>query len=253
MLRNFIFTSSLLLATGISSHLLAQPAVQINNRPLAKVNEKTITLLDVVKLLDAEIRQYNPEVLSDPTAKYQYYTSQWQRGLEDLIEQELILNEYEEKKLFEISEGDIREEMQRRFGPNIIQSLDLIQMSYEEAKKMVHNELILRQMLWFKAYSKAMNYITPDAVRIAYQAFISQSPPKETWKYRMVTLKGTDMELCKKAAEATYDLFSESKKPLPEIIDEVGKAYQNISLSLSNEYDVEHKNLSPAHQSILTA
>lgn len=253
MLRNFIFTSSLLLATGISSHLLAQPAVQINNRPLAKVNEKTITLLDVVKLLDAEIRQYNPEVLSDPTAKYQYYTSQWQRGLEDLIEQELILNEYEEKKLFEISEGDIREEMQRRFGPNIIQSLDLIQMSYEEAKKMVHNELILRQMLWFKAYSKAMNYITPDAVRIAYQAFISQSPPKETWKYRMVTLKGTDMELCKKAAEATYDLFSESKKPLPEIIDEVGKAYQNISLSLSNEYDVEHKNLSPAHQSILTS
>ncbi len=238
---------------ALPASLLAEPQVIINNRPLAKVNEKTITLLDVVKLLDTEIRQYNPDVLSNTASRYQYYTSQWQRALEDLIEQELILNEYEEKKLFEISEGDVREEMQRRFGPNIIQSLDVLHLSYDEAKKMVQNELIIRQMLWFKAYSKAMNLITPEAVKIAYQGFLSQSPPKESWKYRMVTIKGEDKQMCKTAAQAAYNLFTEQKKNLSEIVDEVSKNYQGINLALSTELDVENKNLSPQHQSILSS
>ncbi|MBI5273978.1 MAG: hypothetical protein HY860_02860 [Chlamydiales bacterium] len=251
MLRFLLLTTCALCICAMPTAFTKEMDLIIHNRPLATVNSKMITLIDVVKQLDTEICLHDPTLYSDNTLRYQYFQSNWQRVLQDLIEQELILADYEHKKLFEVSEGDVREEMQSRFGPNMMGKLDQIHLTHEEAKKMIENEMIVRQMLWYKAYSKAMHHITPEAIKMAYQAFLEQFPPKETWKYQTLSIKGSDKESCAKLAEKAFQLCLEQQMTFTQAAEELKKTDPVFSVTVSNDLEVEHKNLSTQHQSIL--
>ena len=60
----------------------------------------------------------------------------WKYVLQELIDKELILGDAEEKKVA-ITAGDVRQEMENMFGPNIIANLDKIGLSMDEALKIV--------------------------------------------------------------------------------------------------------------------
>lgn len=248
-MKKFLFSLFTIAILGVVA--ADAPTLVINNRPLAKVNDKTITLIDVLKVLDTELCMHDPKMYEDTTARYQYLMGQWQRGLEDLIEQELVINEFKEKELFEISDGDVREEMLSRFGPNIMTKLDQLHLTYEEAKKMVENDLIVRQMMWYRAYSKALQTITPEAIRIAYKSFLEQFPPKETWKYQMLSIRGSDQSILEKYAQKAFALTKDQNLTFEEISAKLTEEEPSLSVKASNEYSVEDKNLSAIHKDVL--
>ena len=70
----------------------------------------------------------------------------WKSALEEIIDKELILADAQESKI-EVSSGDVRQEMERSFGPNIIANLDKAGISFEEASKIMQEEIIIRRMI----------------------------------------------------------------------------------------------------------
>ena len=71
----------------------------INNRVLARVNGKPISVIDVMKKMDMIFLRQYPEYAEVPQARFQFYELSWKHVLEDLIDKELILADAEEAKM----------------------------------------------------------------------------------------------------------------------------------------------------------
>ncbi|MBI3211749.1 MAG: hypothetical protein HYZ47_03585 [Simkania negevensis] len=150
-----------------------EPSLHFNNRPLAKINGKTISLIDVINKMDLALFDYNPEFLNSTLARYQFYTQSWKQTLEDMINTEMILLEGEEKEL-KATDGEIREAMLERFGPSIIASLEMIRITYEDAREMIRKELIVEQLMGVKVHTKAMQAVTPQVIRKGYEEYLAK-------------------------------------------------------------------------------
>src|SRR3989339_565270 len=135
-----------------------QQQLVIQNRILTKVQNKTISVLDVVKKMDVFFSKQYPQYANSPAAKYQYFSSQWKDMLLQMVDHELILADAEKLDL-KITDSEIRETLHDKFGPNLMESLDSLGLSYEEAKTMIHSEIVVQRMTWFKVHSKALNAV----------------------------------------------------------------------------------------------
>ena len=178
----------------------------VNNRPLAKVHGKTFSLIDVVKKMDLFIQTNYPKVYEDKMALFQFYQGNWQRQLNEMIENELILTDAEIKEV-ELSDGDIREEMNERYGPNIFAKLDSLGLSLEEAQQIVSDELIVRQMMWYRAYSRARQQVTPEMIKHAYVVHLDQFDGNDSWKYEVLTLRGDNEDAAKEFSQMASNLL----------------------------------------------
>ena len=103
--------------------------------------------------------------------------------------------------------GDVREEIQKRFGPNVLSNLNKINMSLSEAKEWIRSELGAQQMAWFKAYSKAQQSITPNIIKATYAAFLTTSPGKEEWTYQTLSIRGSSDKLCQDIAKKAHNIL----------------------------------------------
>ncbi|MBA3815063.1 MAG: SurA N-terminal domain-containing protein, partial [Parachlamydiaceae bacterium] len=97
--------------------------IVVNNRILAKVNGKAISVMDLMKKMDLLFYRQFPQYISSAQARYQFYQANWKHLLEEIIDKELILADAQDAKI-PISAGDVRQEMEVLFGPNIISNLD---------------------------------------------------------------------------------------------------------------------------------
>src|ERR1700730_13068687 len=70
--------------------------IVVNNRILAKVNGKEISVFDVMKKMDMLFYRQFPEYTSSMQARFQFYQVSWKRVLQDLIDKELIMADAEE-------------------------------------------------------------------------------------------------------------------------------------------------------------
>lgn len=230
------------------------PSYAMNNRPLIRINGKTLSLMDVIKKMNIIIHQHVPHIRNSPVELFKFYMSQWKPTIDDMIFNELTIADAEEKDI-KISDGDVREEMERRFGPNIITTLNKLNLQYDEARKMIHDELLVRQLQGMKIYSKAQMSITPEMIKKEYLAFLQSNPPEEKWEYQVLSVRGKDESLCKTFIEnISADLRLESTKlaDLPEKFKENPQITNNsVSMTLSKEYSVMDKNLSKEHKDIL--
>ncbi|WP_154017783.1 peptidylprolyl isomerase [Candidatus Protochlamydia phocaeensis] len=229
-MKNKLFTACLSFLIGCSSlyaiksdPLLSgtqreEPKIFVNNRILAKINGKPISTYDVMKKMDITFYKQYPEYMSSPVARYQYYQYQWKMVLEDLIYKELILADAKESKV-EVSSGDVRQEMEEVFGPNIIANLDKVGMSFDEAAKIVQGDILIRRMLGARVNGKALRLVTPSKVRKTYEEFIQdpQNSRSTVWSYRVVTIKDRNLQKTEETAKATYQLLMEGA-PLDELI-----------------------------------
>jgi len=98
---------------GPSHH--REPQLTINNHPLAKINGKVLSLIDVVKKMDLFLYEYDPNMKLSVAERAQFYSSRWNETLEELICNELMLLDAEQKKI-EVSDGEVREELENRVG-----------------------------------------------------------------------------------------------------------------------------------------
>jgi hypothetical protein len=233
----------------------ADPKIFVNNRILAKVNGKSITTFDVMKKMDiAFLRQY-PQYADSPPARAQYYDMSWKYVLEDLIDKELILIDAIEHKV-EVSGGDVRQEMESSFGPNIIANLDKIGMTFDDAAKIIQDELILQRMMGARVHSKAFRSVTPAKIKEAYDLFIQDPANAELtqWTYQAITVKERNEQKSEETAKAALRYLKEgvSLDELPAKLKEEKILGRRGKVTISNEVKNNEKELSETYQEVLT-
>jgi hypothetical protein len=247
----FLFLASILSAENLSTPLLSPEnhKIAFQNGIVAKVHGKTISMMDVKKKLDFFFHKNYPHLINSSAAHYQFYEQSWRAVLTEMIDHELILADSELKEV-KITDGEVREQLELRFGPNTLATLDKVGLSQEEALKMIRDEMIVQRMNWWFVQSKATQKVTPEELRQAYRAYLEENPPHHDWKYRVVSIRGAD---ALKIGQKVHALML-GKNTSPDLIAAELKALEteNGAIQVSNELLVSDKDLSKAHKSALS-
>ncbi len=232
----------------------AEPkSIYVQNTILAKVKDRSISLLDVKKKMDLLFYRTYPHLKNNVQARYQFYLSSWRHILIEMIDTELVLMDAATKEL-KTSDGEIREEMQKRFGPNILFTLFDLGVSYEEAWEMTKTDMIVKKMTGYYVSNRAFASVTPQVIRKAYSEYCQKNPALDEWNYQLVTVKAPEEDLEKKVAEKVHAILSSSKKDpssLQDSIKEIEKSHEGVVIQVSKLYTANQKELSPSHLSTL--
>ncbi len=231
-----------------------KPQIRIHNRVLAKVNQKPITVLDLMKKMDMVFYQQYPQYTSIPELRYQFYMVSWKQVLEELVDKELIMADAGEVHM-EVSGADIRQEMEGLFGPNIISNLDKAGLTMTEAMKIIEEEITLRRMMYVRVQSKAIKDVTPQEIRRAYDRYNREYDPSNQWQYRIITIRDPNP----KKLSMIADKISEEINEKPVSIDDVSSWVKGIegvnvftSVKLSDLYEQNDQDLSPKYRQLLS-
>lgn len=223
--------------------------IGVQNAILAKVNGNTISMIDVKKKMDMLFHQSYSHLEHSNQARFQFYEMSWRPVLMEMIDNELILSDATDKEI-KLTDGEIREEIEHRFGPNVTATLDKIGLSYDETWKLIKNEMIARRMTWWFAHSRALSSVTPQDIRQSYRRYLQENPSYAEWKYRVVSIHADKPD--EKFSEEIYQLLAASKQA-PDTLATLLKKKETPSRSIhiSNEYNASDKQLSDAHKAAL--
>jgi hypothetical protein len=230
-----------------SAHIL------VNNRILAKVNGKAISVIDLMKKLDIMFYKQFPQYTSSTQARFQFYQANWKQVFDELVDKELILADAEENKL-PVSSGDVRQEMEHSFGPNIIANLDKVGLTFDDAWKIIQGDITIRRMLYYRINAKAMRQVTPQDVRIAYEQFAETNIRPDVWTYRVISIRTKDQAKGAEAANAVHHLLTEEKiafEDLPAKFKEHPSSKDELQLNVSTAFVHEDKEVSTAYKETL--
>jgi hypothetical protein len=223
------------------------------NRILAKVNGKTLSVIDVMRKMDLFLQRNYPHLVDSKVARYQFYSSQWRETLAQMIDQELMIADAERLEL-KVTDAEVREEMLERFGPTIMSTLDKLDMSYEEARQMIHSEMIVQRMMWFRVNSKALNQVNPQDIKEAYRAYCQQNPALEEWKYEVLSLRSPQSDLSAMVASKAFELLGSARGDFSSVIDQI-KAESTeenlLTVSLTPDLRGDEHSLAQSHQEVL--
>lgn len=233
----------------LSASMGATPKIAVQNTILAKVNGKTISMIDVKKKMDMIFHQNYPQLIDSPQARVQFYEASWKNALTDLIDHELIISDALDKDI-KLTDGDVRETLEERFGPNVMQTLDKLDLTYEEAWKMIKNEMIVTRMSWWFIHSKALSSVTPQDIRQAYRKYLEQNPPYSEWKYRVFSIRSTDLD--EKVLKELHQALVTCNQDM-QLIETTLKKFEEKGclVSMSNELLSKTQDLSDAHKKAL--
>lgn len=220
--------------------------IAIQNSILAKVNGETISVIDVKKKMDLAFHRNYPHLEHSTAARCQFYEGSWRHVLMEMIDHQLILTEAEEKQI-PLSDTEVREEMESRFGPNIMFTLDRIGLTFDETWKIVKDELLVQRMTWWFIHSKAISQVTPQDIRQAFRIHVKENPAFEELKYRVIAIRGDHPEETAKKALSTLLEKSLSPEAAIEILQEI-----DPSIQVSSEFVATDRELSDAHKSALS-
>lgn len=226
--------------------------ISINNRILARVNGKTISVMDVMKKMDVYISRAYPELEDNITARFQFFSTNWKQVLTQMVDNELILADAEKMEL-KVADAEVRETLHERFGPNIMSTLDKLNISFEEAWQMIYSEMAVQRMSWYRVNSKAMALIGPNDIKAAYLNYLKENPPSETWQYRVLSIRAEAEEIGKNVAEKAHTLLSTHNVDVEKIAEKMNEEQldSSVKINLSEEYKVENKDLAHSHREIL--
>jgi hypothetical protein len=231
-----------------------EPKIVVNNRIVAKVNGKAISVVDVMKKMDVLFLRQFPEYTNSAQARFQYYQLNWKYVLSELIDKELILADAEEVKL-PISAGDVRQEMESMFGPNIIANLDKVGLTFDEAYKIVQGDITIRRMLYVRVHNKVMKQVTPQDVRVAYEQYTKDNVRSDVWKYNVVSIRDKDPVTGAETANISYKMLAEDSLPLNQLIqkiEDIQSLSKSSKVTISEEFQHNEKEISEAYKEILT-
>jgi SurA N-terminal domain len=247
----------------LSSVLIAQESflyspednmrVVVNNRILAKVNGKAISVFDVMKKMDMLFYRQFPEYISSNQARFQFYSMNWKRVLQDLIDKELIMADAEESKM-KVSSGDVRQEMEHLFGPSIHANLDKAGIGFEEAYKMIHSDIVLKRMLYLRANLKALKQVTPQVMRNAYEEYAKTNIEPARWTYTLISIRDKDPTKGAEAAHQAHKLLTVDQLPLNELkkkMNHLASVSTSTNVNVAEEVSHEEKELSQLNKEIL--
>jgi SurA N-terminal domain len=221
----------------------------IYNRILAKVNGKTISVIDVMKRMDLFLQKHYPHLSDSKMARHQFYSTQWQDYLTQMIDTELMLADAEKLEM-KISDADVREEILNRFGPVIMPTLDQLALSYEECRQMIHDEMVVQRMQWFRVHSKVLSNVNSQDVKDAYKHYCSEHPELEEWRYQVLSIRSPNKTASELLAAKAFDLL-QTKLDLSSISDELKAPSEDVTIAVSPEVQADERTISSAHKEVL--
>lgn len=228
--------------------------IGVQNTILTQVNGTTLSIMDVKKKMDVAFHQSYPQLIDSVPARFQFYQNSWRQACLELIDHELILADAEDREI-KVTDGEVREELENRFGPNVMITLDKIGISYTEAWKMIRSEMTVQRMMWYFIHSKALQAVTPQDIRQEYRRYLKEHPPYQEWTYQVISIRADEDEKIHAAAEEAYTkLVSGGQSPemFEAQLKELIQAYPGGSVAISPEYTANHLKLSDAHKSALS-
>ncbi len=255
-LRHLFFTVPFLVSS-LSIH--ANPAafeqtepeeLIIHNRILAKVNTKTISVIDVMKKMDLFLQKNYPQFIASKGARFQFYSHQWRDYLAQIIDQELMLADAERLEV-KVTDAEVREEILQRFGPSLVVTLDAMGLAYDEMRQMIRDEMVVQRMIWFRVNSKALNHVNSEDVKLAYREFCEKNPALEEWKYEVLSIRSPNQKASEVLATKAFDLLSSHGefKTLPEQLQSTPD--DQVTVQVSVELEADEKSISETHRSVL--
>ncbi len=221
----------------------------VYNRILAKVNGKTISVIDVMKRMDMFLQKHYPHLAHSKIARFQFYSGQWRDYLAQMIDQELILADAEHLEL-KITEAEVREEILNRFGPNTMPILDKMGLNYEEAKAMIHDEMLVQRMMWFRVNSKVLNSVNSQDIKEAYKQYCAKNPELEEWHYQVLSIRSPQKEASELLAKRAFELL-QSNLELSAISEQLSAPDETVAITVSPDMQADEKSISSAHKEVL--
>ncbi|MGL4540154.1 MAG: hypothetical protein ACRCU0_04180 [Candidatus Rhabdochlamydia sp.] len=220
----------------------------IHNRILAKFNNKTFSVLDIVKKMDRIFNNHYPNLANSKLARYQFYNTQWKNTLQKLLDQELILLDAERIGV-KVTDAEIREELLAKYGPNVITSLNRLQLSPEEARKMLSEDLIVEKLLHFKVYSEALD-IRPTDIKKEYTTDCQEKAASQKWCYQVLTIGSKDENISQALAKVAFDLLKEQRN-FQDISKDLQSQNPLITVSITPEIEQDNLSISQAHKQVI--
>lgn len=224
--------------------LLVQPRI------LAYVNGKAITVVDLMSKMDLVFYEKYADYADSLPFRYQFYQMSWRIVLQDLIDQELMLADAEELKI-ELSRGEIRKEMEKRFGPNVVANVQKARLQYDEAVALVRADMIIQRLLYFKVHTPSLRYTTPKEVQIAYEEYQKANQLPAEMTYRVISVRSNMPERAKEVAVLMHEHLLAG-----ESIDDVLRQMQteeDVQVSAGEEEKRLEGDLSESYRMVLTA
>lgn len=225
----------------------------VQNRILATVNGKNISVMDVMKKMDVYLARAYPEYAKSNQHRYQFFSQNWKHTLNQMIDNELIVADAMRMEM-KIADAEIREQIHERFGPNVVATLDQLGVTFDEAWAMLYNEIASQRMTWYRVHSKALRKVGPQTIKLAFQDHVVNHPPKEEWKYQVISIKGKTEQLSDIYAQKAQALIKNEPLPFEElakVLIEKNSEDPSISITVSDEYCVEGKALSDSHKAVV--
>lgn len=251
LLTLFLILASAAIHSAASPVSQAEGQITIKNRILARVGDKTISVYDIAKKMDLFLSSYYPEAMNSPAARYQFYMSNWRPVMEKMIDDQLILADSEGKE-FKITEGDIRQAVVDRLGPNVMATLDKLGMTYEEARKMIHEEMIVQRMLGAKVHTRAYQIVGPQQIKSAYHEYVAEQDVGEEWEYQVVSIRSPNIVLSEQLAAHAFMLLTAAKsgpETLAAKLQEMKKPEDpDFAVTVSQLLVANTKTISAAHR-----
>jgi hypothetical protein len=232
-----------------------EPQIAVNNRILAKANGKAISVMDLMKKMDMLFYRQYPEYTSSAQARYQFYLANWKHVLSEMVDKELIMADAAEAKLV-VSAGDVRQEMESLFGPNIITNLDKVGLTFEEAYEMVLADITIRRMMYFSVQSKALTQATPQKIREFYNKISKDLIRDNEWVYRVITIRHRDPTKAADAANIARALLQEDNISFEDLSTKfkeiLSDSPKTPTMTVSEEFHTKEKELSDNFKKTLT-
>ncbi len=221
---------------GPDEHLI------VHNRVLLKINNKHLSVMDVVRKMDLIFYQQYPQLIHSTPLRYQFYQANWQAVLSAMIDDQLILADAKDKKI-DASDGEVREAMERVFGRDPVLKLDELHVTFAEAYEMLKTDIIVQKLTGGMVHAKAMTGVNPKKMKKLYEQKCIENPPQELFHYHVLSFRG---EGAPEAAIEAHKLLESGKTTFGAIPERFPQA------SLSNEYTRTAGELSAAHKAVLS-
>jgi len=214
--------------------------IAVDNRVLAAVRGQVITVVDVMKKLDMLFYQQFPQYRGSTEAKFEFYKSNWKRVFEDLVDRQLVLAWAEERK-YHVSNGELREELEQMFGPNVMMNLYEAGLSVYEVQEMMRADLLMRRIVGYCVRMPVMASITPEVIRVEYERQLEEAKKRTVWVWKSVTIRSKEGDCPKAVAEK---IASQLATVLPEKV----QAPEGVEVVSSQTFHSKNQELSDSLQ-----
>lgn len=249
MARIWIFILAAFCSSVFCDEMISKrkPKIFIENRVLATVRGEAITVVDVAKKLDMIFYQQFAQYRGQNEVRYQFYQANWRKALDELIERKLAILLAEEKQIT-LSNGDVREELEALYGPNVLLALHEENISLDEAQQMLREDLLYRRVLAYFVQVPIYSAITPSVLKKAYEEKAVELSSQKGWVWRSITLKGKNGAITEKSADALYEKLSRREVKLRDLVQQKD---DEVEISVSSQYRSHEKDISSSVASIL--